>query len=133
MSIEILNATTTDCANITCTTPPLQLSNATTKECQKTICPIENLYPSLGKQNSDCLTNEDLGRVRGCSSDCRLYNTSETCCTDAYNTSDTCSASSKFLKEMCKDAYSWAYDDPSSNKLCRPGRYASMNITFCPT
>src|SRR6186713_1923590 len=99
--------------------------------CKKTICPVENLFPMKGKHTSPCVTDEQLGFLLGCQSACSLYRSPQTCCTHPYNLSSTCQPSSKFLKTLCNDAYTYAYDD-TANVICDPGKHGFMNITFCP-
>lgn len=69
--------------------------------------------------------------VVGCKSACNAFNTDQYCCRGAYNTSKTCKPSSysEIFKKACPQAYSYAYDDPSSTFTCAGVNYL---ITFCP-
>ena len=69
--------------------------------------------------------------VVGCMSGCTRYNTDALCCANANNTPATCppSAHSQFFKTACPDAYSYAYDDPTSTFDCQGEDYA---VVFCP-
>ncbi|KAI7855247.1 thaumatin [Circinella umbellata] len=71
------------------------------------------------------------GKVAACKSACSAYQKEELCCTGAHNTPETCgpSENSKFVKAACPDAYSYAYDDPTSTFACHASTY---NVIFCP-
>lgn len=80
------------------------------------LCPGELLETSMGP----------------CLSACSKYTSPEFCCTGAHNTPDTCPANewSLYFKKLCPDAYTYAYDDPTSIRVCKdPTAY---EITFCP-
>ncbi|KAK9079017.1 hypothetical protein SSX86_000686 [Deinandra increscens subsp. villosa] len=72
------------------------------------------------------------GGTIGCKSACVAFNTPEYCCTGDHNTPQTCPATnySRFFKNLCPKAYSYAFDDPSSTFTCTAG--ANYDITFCP-
>ncbi|GJW87974.1 thaumatin-like protein 1 [Tanacetum coccineum] len=72
------------------------------------------------------------GATIGCRSACVQFNTPQYCCTGAYNTPSTCPPTdySRFFKNLCPKAYSYAYDDRSSTFTCNTG--ANYVITFCP-
>ncbi|EAZ03619.1 hypothetical protein OsI_25757 [Oryza sativa Indica Group] len=72
------------------------------------------------------------GAVVGCKSGCLAFDRDDLCCRGAYGTPDKCPPSqySKFFKDKCPQAYSYAYDDKSSTFTCTSG--ASYQITFCP-
>ncbi|PSE33346.1 hypothetical protein C7G84_19280 [Acinetobacter baumannii] len=67
----------------------------------------------------------------GCKSACAAYNKPEYCCTGAFNTRETCPPTnfSKIFKDKCPQAYSYAYDDPSSTFTCPAG--SDYKIVFC--
>jgi hypothetical protein len=85
--------------------------------------------------NAACPTDlrfrNGAGDVVGCMSGCTRYNTDPLCCANANNTPATCppSAFSQFFKTACPDAYSYAYDDPTSTFDCQGEDYA---VIFCP-
>lgn len=69
-------------------------------------------------------------RVRdGCKSACAAFNQPQYCCTGAYR--DNCSPTnySKFFKQQCPQAYSYAKDDATSTSTCPGG--ANYNVVFC--
>ncbi|XP_040381796.1 thaumatin-like protein 1 [Oryza brachyantha] len=70
--------------------------------------------------------------VVGCKSGCLAFDRDDLCCRGAYATPDRCGPSdySRFFKQQCPQAYSYAYDDQSSTFTCSSG--ASYHITFCP-
>nr|XP_018903503.1 PREDICTED: thaumatin-like protein 1b [Bemisia tabaci] len=71
--------------------------------------------------------------VVGCKSGCEAFRKPELCCSgDNHNTREKCPPSnwSRLFKDKCPDAYSYAYDDPTSLFDC----YGAPNyvVTFCP-
>jgi hypothetical protein len=79
----------------------------------------------------DLRFQDRAGKVVGCMSGCTRYSTDALCCANAHNTPATCPPSpiSQFFKTACPDAYSYAYDDPTSTFDCRGEDYA---VVFCP-
>ena len=75
------------------------------------------------------------GRVVGCMSACIAFRTDQFCCEGAFGTPQTCIPSqwpvnyAAFFKSGCPNAYSYPYDDPTSNFTCTAGAYT---ITFWP-
>lgn len=74
--------------------------------------------------------------VVACNSGCMRFDTDEYCCRGACcATPDTCTPDKwavnypKIFKDACPQAYSYAYDDPTSTFVCRNTNY---NIVFCP-
>ncbi|GJS21296.1 thaumatin-like protein 1 [Tanacetum coccineum] len=96
--------------------------------CATTDCPVDI--------NAQCPSQFALrngaGATIGCRSACVQFGTPQYCCKGAYNTSSTCPPTdySRFFKNLCPNAYSYAYDDPSSTFTCNTG--ANYVITFCP-
>ncbi|KAI5077586.1 hypothetical protein GOP47_0007410 [Adiantum capillus-veneris] len=86
--------------------------------------------------NSNCPASlqvvDDGGQVVSCKSACLAFQTSQYCCDGAYASPTTCTPTtySEFFKAACPDAYSYAYDDPTSIFTCSSSQYV---ITFCPT
>nr|GEV04833.1 RNA-directed DNA polymerase, eukaryota [Tanacetum cinerariifolium] len=72
------------------------------------------------------------GATIGCRSACEQFGTPQYCCTGANNTPSTCPPTdySRFFKNLCPKAYSYAFDDPTSTFTCNTG--ANYVITFCP-
>ncbi|XP_042500670.1 thaumatin-like protein 1b [Macadamia integrifolia] len=83
------------------------------------VCPSE-----LSAKGSD-------GTTIACKSACTQFGNPEYCCTGAFNTSQTCKPTkySQIFKGQCPQAYSYAYDDPTSTATCTGANYL---ITFCP-
>ncbi|KAI4388067.1 hypothetical protein MLD38_000435 [Melastoma candidum] len=71
-------------------------------------------------------------KVVACRSACDVFSTDEYCCRGTYGNPVTCQPTyySKTFKQACPNAYSYAYDDPSSIFTCTGPDYV---ITFCPT
>jgi hypothetical protein len=73
------------------------------------------------------------GKVIACNSACNAFNTDQYCCRGAYSTPQTCKAENwpvnydKIFKKVCKDSYSYAYDDGTSTYGCKD---CSYTITF---
>ena len=84
------------------------------------VCP-----PELAMKGSD-------GKTIGCKSACVVFGQPQYCCTPPNNTPETCGPTnySKIFKDQCPQAYSYAYDDPTSTFSCTGG--ANYAITFCP-
>ena len=95
--------------------------------CETADCPVDI--------NAQCPTQlaqrNGAGATIGCRSACVQFGTPEYCCTGAYDT-PTCPPTdySRFFKNLCPKAYSYAKDDPSSTFTCKTG--ANYVITFCP-
>lgn len=101
---------------------PFDVPNCATVACAADIngsCP-----PELAERAPD-------GGTVGCRNACLAFNTDEFCCRGEYGQLDKCKPSnySMFFKQMCPQAYSYAYDDKSSTFTC-PG--ANYRVTFCP-
>ncbi|XP_028789964.1 thaumatin-like protein 1b [Neltuma alba] len=72
------------------------------------------------------------GNAIACKSACLAFNQPQYCCTGSFGTPATCPPTdySKFFKQQCPDAYSYAFDDKSSTFTCSGApNYAIM---FCP-
>lgn len=67
-----------------------------------------------------------------CLSACAKYNQDNYCCTGSYDSPSSCGPNyySKAAKDMCPDAYSYAYDDQSSTFIVPEG--AGFQVIFCP-
>ncbi|KAJ4705020.1 Thaumatin [Melia azedarach] len=98
-------------------------SNCTPTTCKanvNSVCPSE-----LAVKGSD-------GSVIACKSACAALNQPQYCCTGAFGTAETCPPTkySMIFKNQCPEAYSYAYDDPTSTFSCTGG--ANYVVTFCP-
>ncbi|CAA6666698.1 unnamed protein product [Spirodela intermedia] len=73
------------------------------------------------------------GEGVACRSACEAFGKPEYCCSGSFANPNTCrpSSYSKFFKNACPRAYSYAYDDGTSTFTCPGG--TSYLITFCPT
>ncbi|KAL8860757.1 MAG: hypothetical protein Q9178_002787 [Gyalolechia marmorata] len=67
-----------------------------------------------------------------CYSACARYNTASDCCTGSYNSPTVCKPSlySRQAKEVCPDAYSFAFDDQTSTFIIPEG--PGFEVVFCP-
>ena len=67
-----------------------------------------------------------------CYSACAKYNQDSYCCTGSHDGSRKCSPNyySKAAKNVCPDAYSYAYDDQYSTFVQPTG--AGFQVIFCP-
>lgn len=96
--------------------------------CKSTACAANvntNCPPELGvKANS--------GAVIACKSACLAFNQPRYCCTGSFGSPATCPPTnySLIFKNLCPQAYSYAYDDKSSTFTCATG--GSYVVTICP-
>eukprot|EP00252_Welwitschia_mirabilis_P016673 TRINITY_DN3690_c0_g2_i1.p2 TRINITY_DN3690_c0_g2~~TRINITY_DN3690_c0_g2_i1.p2 ORF type:complete len:238 (+),score=16.75 TRINITY_DN3690_c0_g2_i1:43-756(+) len=70
----------------------------------------------------------------GCKSACAAFpNRDDYCCNGKYNSAETCPpfTYSKYFKNACPDAYSYAKDDQTSTFTC-PSGSTDYNVVFCP-
>jgi hypothetical protein len=80
-------------------------------------------------------TTDSGGRIVACKSACEAFNTDQYCCRGAYATPATCNPNNwpvnyaSYFKSACPNAYSYAYDDPTSTFQ---DKGASFKITFGP-
>jgi len=86
------------------------------------ICP-----PELQVTNSS-------GEVIACMSACMRFGEDQFCCTGNYSTPQTCppTSYSEIFKDVCPDAYSYAYDDDSALYTCDGIPVSDYDIVFCP-
>ncbi|KAL0543421.1 hypothetical protein IC582_018517 [Cucumis melo] len=71
-------------------------------------------------------------RSVACRSGCVAFGKAEYCCSGVYANPNTCKPSnySKYFKNHCPLAYSYAFDDGTSTFTCVSANYV---ITFCPS
>lgn len=67
-----------------------------------------------------------------CLSACAKWNQPQYCCTEKYNSASSCKPSeySTQAKQVCPDAYSYAFDDQTSTFIIPQG--GGFEIVFCP-
>jgi hypothetical protein len=116
-----------------------------------TITPVGGAQPTPGNHywcgvagcgidlNTNCpsaLQQKDTsGRIVACKSACETFNTDQYCCRGNYATPATCNPTTwpvnyaAYFKSNCPDAYSYAYDDPTSTFT---DANADYRITFGP-
>ncbi|GJY57445.1 thaumatin-like protein 1 [Tanacetum coccineum] len=96
--------------------------------CAPTDCPAD----INAKCPSELAVKNGSGGTIGCKSACEAFGTPEYCCSGDHNTPDKCPPTdySRFFKNLCPKAYSYAYDDSTSTFTCKTG--ANYVITFCP-
>ncbi|XP_026421801.1 thaumatin-like protein 1b [Papaver somniferum] len=104
-------------------TPQGGLGGCSSTACMHKINPI--CLPELSVKGAD-------GSVIACKSACEVFQQPQYCCTGSHNTPATCPPTeySKLFKDVCPQAYSYAYDDRSSTFTCASG--GNYVITFCP-
>jgi hypothetical protein len=78
---------------------------------------------------------QDVGNENAfipCQSPCARYNLGIYCCTGKYNSPRKCHANYYAVKakEVCPDAYSFAYDDATSTFTAPTG--SGFELVFCP-
>ncbi|KAL6987217.1 Thaumatin-like protein 1 [Sarracenia purpurea var. burkii] len=107
---------------------PLTVTPQGESGCSSTGCPVDINAQCPGNLS---IENDD-GATIGCESACLAFNEPQYCCTGAYDSPATCVPTnySEFFKNLCPQAYSYAYDDASSTFTCTSG--ANYLITFCP-
>lgn len=82
--------------------------------------------------NSQCpeelKVSNSAGQVVSCLSACH---TDEYCCSGQFNNPNTCKATdtARFIKSLCPQAYSYAYDDNKSTFTC--SNKLVINYQFC--
>nr|GEZ63674.1 hypothetical protein [Tanacetum cinerariifolium] len=96
--------------------------------CARADCPVD----INARCPSQFALRNRAGAAIGCRSAREQFGTPRYCCTGANNTPSTCPLTnySRFFKNLCPKAYSYAYDDLSSTFTCNTG--ANYVITFCP-
>lgn len=77
-------------------------------------------------------TNVERPLFDPCLSACAKYGKAEYCCTGQYNNPSSCSTNyySKAAKQVCPDAYSFAFDDQTSTFITDQG--PGFEVVFCP-
>ncbi|URE04854.1 thaumatin-like protein [Musa troglodytarum] len=67
-----------------------------------------------------------------CKSACEAFGSPQYCCSGDFGNPNTCKPSSysRFFKNACPRAYSYAYDDATSTFTCASANYL---ISFCPS
>ena len=72
--------------------------------------------------------------IAGCMSACDRYGDGKYCCTGGDASPNKCGPSrfSKPFKQVCPDAYTYAYDDATSTFATESGPQWSYEVVFCP-
>lgn len=93
-------------------------------------CTPVTCLPDLNLHCPSKLQVRRNGQVVACKNACMAFNQPEYCCTGTYDNPNTCKPSSysKFFKDSCPSAYTYAYDDPTSTFTCKGADYL---ISFC--
>ena len=99
-------------------------------------CGVAGCGVDLNPNCPGALQDKDSGgRTVACKSACEAFNTDQYCCRGAFNTPATCNPSTwpvnyaAYFKSNCPNAYSYAYDDPTSTFQDANANY---QITFGP-
>lgn len=79
----------------------------------------------------DLRINNKDGWPVACQSGCTKYQRDDYCCRGSHSTPQTCPPPdyTRFFKDACPTAYSYAYDDLRGTFTCTGANY---DITFCP-
>ncbi|XAR69164.1 hypothetical protein NMG60_11000651 [Bertholletia excelsa] len=77
-------------------------------------CPVD--INANAKCPSGLAVKDKSGGTIGCKSACLAFDQPQYCCTGAFGTPATCKPTnySEFFKGLCLQAYSYAFDDPTS-------------------
>ncbi|KEQ57535.1 uncharacterized protein M437DRAFT_70724 [Aureobasidium melanogenum CBS 110374] len=87
-------------------------------------CPVENRF---GQDSSKGYPPTYLDAAQSCLSNCTLFQTDEACCKNANNTTQTCTNQNPALRDMCENAYSYAFDDSRASYSAEAGtRYSGI-------
>lgn len=115
---------------------PLPFENSNTDDQVAKWCPWD-LQANPPKEPDNGVYNYPDSNIQRpafdpCLSACTKYRKDEYCCTGAYNGPNNCKPSyySTAAKQMCPDAYSYAYDDQTSTFITSQG--PGFEIIFCP-
>lgn len=105
---------------------------STTATANRTSCGVASCGADL---NNNCPSQLQVivdNKVVSCKSACLALKSDQYCCSGAFSNPNTCKPSSysKLFKAACPNAYTYAYDDPSSLFTCNASNYT---ITFCPS
>ena len=97
-----------------------------TPEGIKSLCPEELVFYADAPKS--------YTQIAGCMSACDRYGDAKYCCTGKKANPHSCGPSrfSKPLKEVCPDAYTYAYDDATSTFATNTGPQWSYEVVFCP-
>ncbi|KAK3134578.1 hypothetical protein QOZ80_6AG0550960 [Eleusine coracana subsp. coracana] len=111
------------------------------RSCQPTGCPadLNRACPSelrvTSPSSSSGSGEDDDDNAVACRSACEAFGAAEYCCSGAYGSPATCAptAYSRFFKDACPRAYSYAYDDATSTFTCAAnGGGSGYDVVFCP-
>lgn len=109
---------------------PGTFEKTTAESCQTIACQAD----IIGSCREELKLNKG-GRVVACQSACTKFHTEEYCCTGSHNTPETCGPTdfSRFFKQACPQAYSYAFDDATSTFTCKSasGKPSGYKIEFC--
>jgi hypothetical protein len=125
------------------TTYPMPYEPDETTASLRRWCPVPLLqFPLSGASFSDHSESDDVEMrppFQPCLSPCSARGSPQDCCTGPYNSPEACEPSdySKRAKDVCPDAYSFAYDDVSSTFVLPSltgdgGNGGGWEVVFCP-
>lgn len=83
---------------------------------------------------SELQVHNTEGEVVACLSACEKFNEDQFCCRGDYSTPSTCPPTeyTTAFKNICPEAYSYAYDDSSSLFTCDGIPQSDYDVVFCP-
>ena len=106
----------TNCDPVDCAVPPYLGLAASGQP----LCPSDHMV--LLSENRHDITN-----VVGCLSDCKRYNSEDTCC-PGEEWRNSCPSTNPWFKQACPNAYNYAFADESAMKFCHD--MISTTLTF---
>ncbi len=70
--------------------------------------------------------------IMACLSDCTVNRDERSCCTGKFNSPTECPPTSLFFREVCPEAFSFAYHDSENRQCNRKTASLMMLVEFCP-
>jgi hypothetical protein len=105
---------------------PMLVTPAADGRCQATGCAADLSVATASSGEAEAAV--------ACRSACEAFGAAQYCCSGDYGSPATCppTSYSRFFKDACPRAYSYAYDDATSTFTCAaPG--AGYGVVFCPS
>jgi hypothetical protein len=107
--------------------------------CAPLVCSVPSDWqcPMANRFDQDLSKNYPptyLDALQSCVSNCTLYDSDEACCKHANGSEQTCTNQNLAIRDMCEDAYSYAYDDKRASYVYQLtlDEDTVIDITACP-
>ncbi|KAI9051836.1 hypothetical protein LZ554_004098 [Drepanopeziza brunnea f. sp. 'monogermtubi'] len=108
--------------------------NYTVYDLESQPCRSRSCNVTLGAMKQTCPKDRfwEVDGAHGCASDCNATGEPRYCCTGEYSSRNegVCPLSSRYLKQLCPDAYASPYDDQTSLSVCP--KTSAARIEFSP-